>query len=448
MNTPDEPRPLSAPDLERVVLGCFLLHDEPPRELDEIDESLFSTHEHRIVWRAIESRIETTHRVDLTLLAEDLRSAALLERDALEFLLECESAVMSTANLREYASRLRELRDRRELLKRLRENVERAERSATPLDEIRDSLISQLVEIGATAGGCGVIDHAEVSGRFTEQLRARLRGDDQRISTGLVNLDDVVGGLAPGRLTVIAGRPSMGKSSLALNIVRGAVLAGHAALFVALESSAEEIANSWCAIDGDVGNYQLSNTSDLTPTDLERINASLNRMGNDAGGLFVDDDSAQTVESIGARIRRLKRKHPGLRLVVVDHIGLVRGKGQNREQEIAGISSGLRLLAKECDVAMIAVSQLNRGTENRDDRRPRLADLRDSGTIEQDASLILLLFREEYYFPERVDKQGLAEVFVAKHRGGPVGSVELRWDAEHVRFSDWWPEMSYAMPAR
>ncbi|MDH3462298.1 MAG: replicative DNA helicase, partial [Acidimicrobiia bacterium] len=236
----------------------------------------------------------------------------------------------------------------------------------------------------------------------------------------------------PANLIIIAARPAMGKSSLTMNIATNAAIAGEAVAIFSLEMSKEEIVQRILSSVGKVDSMKLR-SGQLGPL-WQRVVDAAGKMYQ--APIFIDDSPIVTVTDIRAKCRRLKRRR-GLSLIVVDYIQLMEASGrENRQQEIAQISRNLKNLARELDVPIIAVSQLNRSLESREDKRPRLADLRESGSIEQDADVVMFIYRDEYYNPENHESRGIAEVIVAKHRAGSTGPVRLTFQPEFTRFAN------------
>jgi replicative DNA helicase len=261
------------------------------------------------------------------------------------------------------------------------------------------------------------------------------------ISTGFKKLDEMTSGLQPGDLIIIAGRPSMGKTTLAVNIAENAALGSNksAAIF-SMEMSAESLTLRMISSLGRINQSNLR-SGRLEEQDWPRIDSAMTQLGN--AKIFIDETPALTPTEIRARARRLKRER-GLDLIVVDDLQLmqVAGTKENRATEISEISRSLKALAKELKVPVIALSQLNRGVEQRVEKKPVMSDLRESGAIEQDSDLILLIYREEVYDPNTTRK-GIADIIIAKQRNGPTGDVQLTFLGQYTKFENYAPE-SYA----
>ena len=245
------------------------------------------------------------------------------------------------------------------------------------------------------------------------------------VPTGLHDLDDLLLGLQPGQLITIAGRASMGKTAVAVGIALHAARESYPTLLVSLEMTEDEIVGRLVAADGKIDSTAIR-SAQVSPRDWARLIDTTDRVRQLP--LWIEDGSSQTIMSIRAAARRVASKAGGLALIVVDYLQLVDavGKVSNREQAVAEVSRGLKRLAGEMAVPVVALSQLNRAVENRADKRPALADLRESGAIENDSDVVILLFRDEYYRPDSPDK-GILELIVAKQRNGPVGTAKVAW---------------------
>ena len=255
------------------------------------------------------------------------------------------------------------------------------------------------------------------------------------LETGYVDLDEQLSGLQPSNLVVIGARPSMGKTSLALGMVAHAgVRLGQPVLLFSLEMSHLELTQRLLCAEARVDASRLR-TGRLRESDWPKIGHAISRMSE--APIYIDDNPNLTVMDIRARARRLKAQR-GLSLVVVDYLQLMTGRNraENRQVEVSEISRGLKILARELKVPVVALSQLSRGLEARQDKRPMLADLRESGSIEQDSDVVLFIYRDEIYNPESPDSQGTAEILVAKHRNGPTGVTRLAFIGHHARFDN------------
>ena len=355
----------------------------------------------------------------------------------------------------EYGRIILDCHERRELI-RLGENLlaeayrSDATETAQTVREDHEKALFELAEAGRIGSGPRPLSH--FVDQAIEQMEAARAGGSPGVSTGLVDLDDKLGGLHPSDLVILAGRPSMGKTALAGNIAHNVAASGVGVGFFSLEMSGEQVAGREIA-----GRCQLSphrlRTGKLNEYDADR----LRRAGQSVSDLplFVDDTPALTVATLRTRARRLKRQH-NIGLVIVDYLQLMVGQAESKQVEISDISRGLKAIAKETGLPVLALSQLSRAVESRPDKRPQLSDLRESGAIEQDADVVMFIYREAYYlgpeapkqregepteaFADRLveweNAQGVAEVVIAKHRHGPTGNVFLHFDADTVRFEN------------
>lgn len=269
---------------------------------------------------------------------------------------------------------------------------------------------------------------------FVDALDARFQsgGELSGLSTGFTDLDKITTGLHDGDLIIVAGRPSSGKTSIASNIARHTALSGKSSLFFSLEMPKEQIVNREVAAIGSV-NLNKIRSGQMEDTDWPRVTTAVSQLNQQL--FLIDDTSGLNINQIRSRARRAKKKH-GLHLIVVDYLQLMDGKGDNRTQQIEMISRGLKGLAKELNVPVIALSQLNRSLEQRTNKRPMMSDLRDSGAIEQDADLILFVYRDEVYNEDSPDK-GTAEIIIAKQRNGEIGKVRLVFQGHYARFNNY-----------
>jgi replicative DNA helicase len=267
------------------------------------------------------------------------------------------------------------------------------------------------------------------------EYASHIKGNVTGLSTGFTDLDNRTAGLQPSDFILIAARPSMGKTALVLNIAQHMTLRENrcTAIF-SLEMSKEQLGQRLLAIQARVEMQKLK-TGSLERKDWDRLNMALDELHSSK--IFIDDTPGVSIMEMRNKCRRLKAEH-GLDLVVIDYLQLMQGDGRsdNRQQEISAISRNLKLLAREMDCPVIVLSQLSRAVEQRTDHRPILSDLRESGSIEQDADIVIFLYRDDYYNPDNSEKHGICEVNLAKHRSGPTDKVELTWVERYTKFSD------------
>ncbi|MCA0921008.1 replicative DNA helicase [Pseudooceanicola nanhaiensis] len=378
------------------------------------------------------------------------------------------SAVAAYA-VRDYAQMIYDMAIRRQLIglgRDIEAKATKVEVQNDPRDQIvqAEQALYKLSEQGSTESGFVSFLRAVTDAVNVANAAYQREGGLAGVSTGLIDMDKKLGGLHPSDLLILAGRPSMGKTSLATNIAfnvakayrRGTkpdgqegTIEGGVVGFYSLEMSAEQLAARILSEAAEVPSEQIRR-GDMTETEFRRFVEAAKSL--EACPLFIDDTPAIPIAQLAARARRLKRTH-GLDLLIVDYLQLVRGTADNRVQEIAEISMGLKAIAKELNIPVIALSQLSRTVESRDDKRPQLSDLRESGSIEQDADVVMFVFREEYYverekpsddkleeiaaWQERMSRlHGKAEVIIGKQRHGPIGSVELSFEGRFTRFGN------------
>lgn len=352
------------------------------------------------------------------------------------------------SDVRSIATVVRDCALRRRLITVLSEALPQAYDEAqetTPAEQI-EAIEQQLYAVveGSGGGDFQPLNKALTGAIAMAEAAYKRPGGMSGVSTGLRDLDALLGGLHPSDLVILAARPSMGKSALASNIAFAVAQSGVPVGFFSLEMSAEQLATRLVAEQAGVSSERVRK-GELNAAEFDRVLEASQRL--EAVPLYMDDSAALSTAAIRTRARRLKRQS-GLGLVVVDYLQLVdadrRRREQNRVQEVSEITRGLKMLAKELDVPVLALSQLSRAVENRADKRPQLADLRDSGTIEQDADVVMFIYREEYYLERGSEDDrarlgevaGQAEVHVAKQRHGPTGLVRLRFDGHITKFSD------------
>jgi replicative DNA helicase len=423
-------------EAEESVIGAVLLSEDAVNEvMDRIHPEDFYVPAHQAIFEGMRELFDTNQAIDAVTVSEVLRRHGELEKvGGVQYLTRLVDIVPSTSNIVYYAGIVEEHAKRRELIRagasvtdfafEIDEEIaivlDRSEQAVLGVAEKRSS--QTLLEVGPMFND--ILEHIELM----EQ-----RGSDMiGLPTGYADIDYKLAGLRPANLVVIAARPGMGKSSLALGIAINAAIADNPVALFSLEMSKEElvqrILSSVAKVDS--RKLQTGQLGDLWP----RVVDAAGKMYK--APIFIDDSPVVTVTDIRAKCRRLKRKK-GLGLVVIDYLQLMQATTrENRQQEISEITRNLKNLARELSVPIIAVSQLNRSLETREDKRPRLSDLRESGAIEQDADIVMFIYRHEYYHPEDNEKRGLAEVIVAKHRSGQTGPVEMTFQPEFTRFAN------------
>ncbi len=468
--------PLGVPhsiEAEQQLLGAILTNNDL---YDRVAQILRAEHfydpVHARIFETAAARIAKNNLaspVTLKAFLED--DAGLAELGGPAYLMRLAGAAISSFAVRDYAEMIYDLAIRRELIDLGNEIAAKAalvEVQSEPIEQIveAEQKLYALAEQGQTEQGfqsflTAVTDAVKVA-NAAYQREGGLAG----VSTGLIDMDKKLGGLHRSDLLILAGRPSMGKTSLATNVAfniaraykkgitssgeEGAVDGGVVGFF-SLEMSAEQLASRILSEVAEIPSNQIRR-GDFTEGEFRRIVNAAKEL--EAAPLFIDDTPALPISQLAARARRLKRTH-GLDALFVDYLQLVRGTGrsENRVNEISEITMGLKAIAKELDIPVVALSQLSRQVENREDKRPQLSDLRESGSIEQDADVVMFVFREEYYkerekpgdheldkmaiWQEEMERlHGKAEVVIGKQRHGPIGTVELSFEGQFTRFGN------------
>ena len=428
-------------DAEKGVLGSVLLINEA---IDEVGELLRAEHfyhdAHNKIYAAIHDLYENNVRgIDPVTLAEELEKRGELEAiGGAAYVIEILDSVPHAAHVRYYAKIVREKWMQRTLISACTDILSDCYEPKGTIDDLLQAAerrVFSIIEQQDDTSNIGIGDILlEAFTRIDERMNKD--GSVSGITTGFSDLDFQTTGFQPTELIILASRPSMGKTALVCNIAEAVAReSGKGVMLFSLEQSDLEIAERFLCITARVNGHDLR-TGNLSDEQRDQLAAASDQLHNLP--LFIDDKPARTMSQIAAISRRQHRKQP-LAIVIIDYMQLIEPEEKQipREQQIAGISRRLKFLAKELRVPVIALSQLNRGVELREDKRPRLADLRESGSIEQDADKVIFLHRPDAYDPD--DRPGEAEIVIAKHRSGPTGIVKLTWRPEYMRFENYSP---------
>jgi replicative DNA helicase len=432
-------------EAEQAVLGGLMLDNTTWDAIaDRIMSDDFYRRDHQLIFAAIADLAARGEPSDAVTLAEYLdRQGKQSDTGGLSYLATLVRETPSAANIRAYADIVRERSQLRRLIRvggEIAASAYDAEgRSAVELVDDAERRVFEIAESGRKAGS-GFVALNQVLGPTIDLLdkRHQNQGELTGVSTGFRELDKMTAGLQPGDLIVVAGRPSMGKTTFAINIAENAAIGSKCPVAVfSMEMSREQIALRMISSLGRVNQSHLR-TGMFGDQEWSCINSAISLMKN--APIFIDDTGALTPTEIRARARRLKREH-GLGLIVIDYLQLmqVHGTKENRATEISEISRSLKALAKELAVPVIALSQLNRSVEQRQDKKPVMSDLRESGAIEQDADLIMMIYRDEVY-DQNTTRKGIADIIIAKQRNGPIGDVQLTFLGEFTKFENFAPE--------
>ena len=424
---------------ERGVLGSILRDNEVLHEvIPLLKVEHFYRDSHQILYRAIRELYDQARAIDIITLEEDLRRRGDLEKvGGLDILLEVIDSVPYAANAKEYAQIVHQKAIQRELVQSAMQIVRDGYSDEFTAEELLASAEGKIFAIAEDQVSGDTVELKDLISDAMARIDARVASKQlfSGISSGYVDLDDLTGGFNGSQLVILAARPSMGKTALALNICEHVALEQRKAiLFVSLEMAQLELAERFICARARVDGNKLRTGKGLLNSDMIKLSQGYEELRLGAQ-ILIDDTPARNMLQITANARRLKLRSQ-IGLVVVDYIQLIDAEESrdSRQEQIAKISRRLKTLARELDVPVIALSQLNRGVENREDRRPRMADLRESGAIEQDADLVLLLHRPDYYDPN--DSPGQAEVIVAKNRNGATGSARMTFLKNITRFEN------------
>ncbi len=458
-------------EAEQQLLGAILTNNDVyDRVAAVIGPQHFYDPVHARIYETAAARIARNNLASpVTLKAFLEEDEGLKELGGPAYLVQLAGAAISSFAVRDYAQMIYDMAIRRELIglgHDIAGKASRADVTSEPKDQIveAEQKLYQLSEQGQTETGFQSFLKAVTDAVNVANAAYQRDGGLAGVSTGLMDMDKKLGGLHSSDLLILAGRPSMGKTSLATNIAynvaktyrrgtlpdgsEGAVEGGVVGFF-SLEMSAEQLAGRILAEASEISSHKIRQ-GDMTEEEFRRFVEAAKQL--ESCPLYIDDTAAIPIAQLAARARRLKRTH-GLDLLVVDYLQLVRGTSDNRVQEIGEISMGLKAIAKELNIPVLALSQLSRMVESREDKRPQLSDLRESGSIEQDADVVMFVFREEYYaerekpseekldemagWQERMSRlHGKAEVIIGKQRHGPIGTVELSFESQFTRFGN------------
>lgn len=426
-------------DAEASLLGAILIDaDAVVKIADLVRPEDFYEERHQRIYEAIISLYERHSPIDVLTLSDQLKGNGFLEMvGGPSYLTELTNFVPTATHVEQYAEIVSQKSLRRRLIKASQDIVGLGYDEARTLQELVEEAETRLFEVSQRHVKQDITSIETILTESFDRLddlhkdKGKVRG----VPTGFRDMDNILAGLQRSDLFILAARPSMGKTALSLNLAHNvAVKANEAVLVFSLEMSKEQLVDRMLSMESGVDAWALR-TGNLTDADFEKIGHAMGTLSE--AQIFIDDSPGITVSDLRTKARREAHLRP-IGLIIVDYLQLMSGGSRfasdgNRVQEISEISRGLKAIARELNVPLIALSQLSRSVENRHPQIPQLADLRESGSIEQDADVVAFIYREEYYNPE-TDRKNITDIFIKKHRNGPTGAVELYFDREKQRF--------------
>lgn len=424
-------------EMEKHLLSAMMLKDGEviPEVVEILKASDLYRPEHQMIFAAIVTVYEETGHCDVLAVQAELEKRKQMTKVKLGYLLSLIDRAFTTLYAVRQAKAIREKSQARQLIVSCLDIAEKAGEGVVPIEEL---IVDAESKIQATANVTAqrAEDLVSILVRTYEEIGKRAKSGDSLLGTdtGFLNVNMLTGGLRKSDLIILAARPSMGKTALALNIATAASLKVPTLIF-SLEMSKEQLGQRLFSSASRVNATRIQNGT-LTDNEWSKVVDALEHL--ERCQMHIDDTRGLTLPEIRMRAKWHRKQH-GLGLIVVDYIQLIQGSKEykgNRVQEVSEISRGLKALAGDLDVPILALSQLSRSVETRADKRPQLSDLRESGSIEQDADIVMFLYREEYYNRDESDNQNIAELIVAKNRNGKTGSVSLRFEPEYVLFSE------------
>lgn len=434
--------PPQALDAEMSLLGSLLLNREAFHDVLPIihrnEASRFYHPDHKTIYEVLVDMYDRNDPVDLVTLRNELARRELLEQvGGVDYLVQLANSVPSHLHAEHYARLVRDKAVLRDLIVAAGEVIDRAYNHHEDAKEILDRAEQALFEVTDQR----ISDHAEPISKSLEEIFHLIESRDGQyitgVPTGFLQLDDMLSGMQPGEMIIVAARPSMGKTAFALNIAEHvSIVERKPAAFFSMEMSRQSVVQRILCSRGSIDSHKLRRGM-LSNEEIQHLQAICDELAD--ARLYVDDTPGMSVLELRAKARRLKMQHD-IQAVFVDYIQLMHapGRTESRQQEVSEISRGLKALARDLRIPIVVLAQLNRNPEGRSDGKPRMSDLRESGALEQDADVVILLHREEYYKKENCPEhlKGKAEIIVDKQRNGPTGVVELQFNHRSTRFGN------------
>lgn len=433
-------------EAEQSVLGSMFLNKYAAQKcVENITSDVFYQENHAKIFDVLSSFVEKNIPIDLTTVTAELDKRKILKQVGdVEYLTEIINTVPTASNVDEYIKIVESCAIKRRLIKESTDIVDSVYNSTDDLSDLLDNAEKKILNVVKTRKGTEFRSIQDVLFKTQQDLEqlSQNKGEITGVATGFYDIDKITSGLHQNELIIIAARPAMGKTVMALNIaVHVATHNDKAVALFNMEMGAEQLAIRMLASVGQISQNKLK-TGHLEHQDWKRVNEAISKLAE--SNLFLDDTPGMTIGEIRAKCRRLASSEKGLSLVVIDYLQLISGGGKygsNRQQEISDISRALKTMAMELEVPVIALAQLSRSVEGRDDKRPILSDLRESGSIEQDADIVAFLYRDDYYNKESAidESTSKSEFLIRKHRSGPTAEIDLifkRDTATFVNFID------------
>ena len=428
-------------EAERAVIGAMMMDTDAIITASEIiTADDFYQKQYGVIFEALVELYKDGVGVDPVTLQEKLHSKEVPpELSSVEFIGGLIGSVPTSANIKNYAGIVYEKSMLRRLIQVTEKVTQNCYNDRNSLDDILDSTEKSIFNVLQRRSGSAFEPIKDVVLRTLDSIEeaARQKGHITGLETGFRDLDYKTAGLHKSDFVLIAARPAMGKTAFVLNIAEYIALHTNSTIAMfSLEMSKEQLMKRMFAMNSHVDSQKIR-TGNLEDEDWDKLVGSVRRFGS--SNLYIDDTSGITAPELRSKCRKLKLEK-GLDLVIIDYLQLMEGsgkrKGENRQQEISDISRSLKVMARELEVPVIALSQLSRAVEGRPDKRPMLSDIRESGSIEQDADMVMFLYRDEYYHPDDTEDKGIAEVIIAKQRSGPIGTVKLAWISQLTKFGN------------
>ena len=426
-------------EAEQAVLGCMLTdRDSVISAIEVLRKDSFYREDNKMIFEAIVNLYSKSQPIDVITVKAELSDMGNLERvGGLEYIAGLTEKFTTSANIDKYIRIVDDKAVHRSLIQTANDLVALGYDETEEVDKIMDMAEKKVFDLSSkknTTGYSSIKDVLlESYGKLEELYNAK--GKLSGLTTGFIDLDSKTSGLHNSDLVIVAARPAMGKSAFAINLATNVALkAKKGVVIFSLEMSKEQIGNRILCSEAMVDSNKLR-TGMLEDDDWAKLAENLGRLSD--APIFIDDTAGISIMEIRAKARKLHIEKD-IGLIVIDYLQLIQGSGNrnsSREQEISEISRSLKILAKELNVPVIALSQLSRSVEKRDDKRPMLSDLRESGAIEQDADIVMFLYRDDYYHPD-TEKKNISEVILAKHRGGSTGTVDLAWLPSYTKFAN------------